>query len=101
MNARYGHTNLVARDWRRLAGFYIRPVRLRAGATRARLPRLPTLEAGTGVPDSGLRGIHLRLPGHGEEGPTLEIYAYDREGKVLPPAATHRPGLGTHRLRGR
>lgn len=23
MKARYGHTNLVARDWRRLAGFYV------------------------------------------------------------------------------
>jgi hypothetical protein len=25
MDARYGHTNLVARDWRRLAGFYVDP----------------------------------------------------------------------------
>jgi len=92
MKARYGHTNLVARDWRRLAGFYIdlfgcEPV------PPERDYRGPTLEAGTGVPDSGLRGIHLRLPGHGEEGPTLEIYAYDREGKALPPTA-NRPGWG-------
>ncbi len=92
MKARYGHTNLVARDWRRLAGFYsdlfgcvpVPPERDYRG---------PTLEAGTGVPGSGLRGVHLRLPGHGDEGPTLEIYAYDREESRLPPAA-NRPGWG-------
>jgi len=92
MKARYGHTNLVAGDWRRLAGFYIDlfgcvPV------PPERDYRGPSLEAGTGVPGSGLRGVHLRLPGHGDEGPTLEIYSYDREEPALPPAA-NRPGWG-------
>lgn len=92
MKARYGHTNLVARDWRRLAGFYVdlfgcEPV------PPERDYRGPVLEAGTGVAGSGLRGVHLRLPGHGAEGPTLEIYAYDREERRLPPAA-NRPGWG-------
>lgn len=92
MKAHYGHTNLVARDWRRLAGFYVDlfgcvpvpPERDYHG---------PILEAGTGVPGSGLRGVHLRLPGHGDDGPTLEIYAYDREEPALHPAA-NRPGWG-------
>jgi catechol 2,3-dioxygenase-like lactoylglutathione lyase family enzyme len=92
MTARYGHTNLVARDWRRLADFYIDlfgcvPV------PPERDYRGPTLEAGTGVPGSGMRGVHLRLPGHGADGPTLEIYTYDREEPPLPPAA-NRPGWG-------
>ena len=92
LKARYGHTNLVARDWRRLAGFYgdlfgCTPV------PPERDYRGPTLEAGTGVPDSGMRGIHLRLPGHGPDGPTLEIYTYDREEAALPSAA-NRPGWG-------
>ncbi len=92
MKARYGHTNLVARDWRRLAGFYVDlfgcvPV------PPERDYRGPTLEAGTGVLGSGLRGIHLRLPGHGAEGPTLEIYTYDREERPQTPAA-NRPGWG-------
>jgi predicted enzyme related to lactoylglutathione lyase len=92
MKARYGHTNLVARDWRHLAGFYSDLF----GCTPVppeRDYRGPTLEAGTGVRDSGLRGIHLRLPGHGADGPTLEIYAYDREETALPSAAK-RPGWG-------
>ena len=82
----------MARDWRRLAGFYVDlfgcvpvpPERDYHG---------PTLEAGTGVAGSGLRGVHLRLPGHGDEGPTLEIYAYDRGRAAAPPAA-NRPGWG-------
>lgn len=92
MTARYGHTNLVARDWRRLAAFYtdlfgcvpVPPERDYRG---------PVLEAGTGVAGSGLRGIHLRLPGHGQEGPTLEIYTYDRLEATQAPAA-NRPGWG-------
>lgn len=92
LNARYGHTNLVARDWRRLAGFYSDLF----GCTPVppeRDYRGPILEAGTGVPDSAMRGVHLRLPGYGDGGPTLEIYAYDREEAPLSPAA-NRPGWG-------
>ena len=74
--ARFVHTNLIARDWRRLAGFYeevfgcerVPPERDYAG---------PALEAGTGIRDARIRGVHLRLPGHLENGPTLEIYQYD------------------------
>jgi catechol 2,3-dioxygenase-like lactoylglutathione lyase family enzyme len=33
------------------------------------------------------------LPGHGEDGPPLEIYTYDREEPSRPPAA-NRPGWG-------
>jgi catechol 2,3-dioxygenase-like lactoylglutathione lyase family enzyme len=90
--ARYGHTNLIARDWRRLAAFYtdlfgctlVPPERDYAG---------PQLEAGTGVPGSTLKGAHLRLPGHGAEGPTLEIYTYSRPADG-PVPAVNRPGFG-------
>lgn len=89
--ARYGHTNLIARDWRRLAAFYeklfgcqvVPPERDYAG---------PTLEAGTGVAGATVRGVHLRLPGYGPDGPTLEIYSYSVEAGG-PPAAVNRPGF--------
>jgi predicted enzyme related to lactoylglutathione lyase len=92
LNARYGHTNLVARDWRLLAGFYeqlfgCEPV------PPERDYRGPDLEAGTGVAGAALRGVHLRLPGHGPTGPTLEIYQYEPELDAIP-QAVNRPGFG-------
>jgi hypothetical protein len=77
--ARFGHVNLVARDWRALARFYtevfgcvpVPPERDYSG---------PDLAAGTALPGARLRGVHLRLPGFeamGDAGPTLEIYTYD------------------------
>lgn len=90
--ARYVHTNLVARDWRALADFYTRlfgcefvpPERNDAGSA---------LEAGTGVAGATMSGVHLRLPGHGERGPTLEIYAYTPSLEASP-TAINRPGYG-------
>jgi predicted enzyme related to lactoylglutathione lyase len=90
--ARYVHTSLVARDWRRLARFYeevfgcvpLPPERDLAGEW---------LERGTGVPGARIRGIHLRLPGGGEGGPTLEVFEYAEPLTAFPPAA-NRPGLG-------
>lgn len=92
IDARFGHVNVIARDWRAMSSFYERvfgcvlvpPERDYSG---------PDLAAGTGVPDAALRGVHLRLPGHGPSGPTLEIYEYTTELPALPPAA-NRPGFG-------
>lgn len=92
VEARYAHTNLIARDWRALARFYERvlgcvpvpPERDLSGAE---------LEAGTGLSGARLRGVHLRLPGGGADGPTLELFGYDT---LLPHPGTavNRPGLG-------
>jgi len=90
--ARYVHTNLIARDWRALARFYqdvfgctvVPPERDYAG---------PELEAGSGVPGARLSGVHLRLPGCGPDGPTLEIYQYSRLAPGVEPLV-NRPGFG-------
>lgn len=89
--ARFVHTNLIARDWRALASFYTKvfgcelvpPERDYAG---------PDLEAGTGVRGAALRGVHLRLPGHGKAGPTLEIFTYSLNAAGARPAV-NRPGF--------
>ncbi len=91
MQATYVHTNIVARDWKALAGFYERvfgcepvpPERALSGGW---------LEAATGVGGAQIRGIHLRLPGHGTGGPTLEIFQYEPQAGGLEPAI-NRPGL--------
>ena len=72
---RYAHTNIIAKDWQKLVDFYIAvfecelkpPVRNQSG---------DWLASGTGVANASLEGAHLLLPGHGENGPTLEIYQY-------------------------
>ncbi len=93
--ARYVHTNLIAANWQAIARFYeevfgcvrVPPERDLSG---------PAMAAGTGLLAAHLRGIHLRLPGYGETGPTLEIFTYDSlcDGGQRPPAAVNRPGLG-------
>jgi predicted enzyme related to lactoylglutathione lyase len=75
IKAKYVHTNLIAEDWRTLARFYqevfgcvpVPPERDFQGEV---------LEAGTGIPGAHLRGVHLRLPGYTDSGPTLEIFSY-------------------------
>jgi predicted enzyme related to lactoylglutathione lyase len=92
LEARFVHTNLIAQDWRRLARFYeqvfgctpIPPERNLQGAW---------LEAATGVAGAQIQGIHLRLPGYGDNGPTLEIFQYtparERQGSGI-----NHPGFG-------
>ena len=90
--ARYVHTNLVARDWRRLAAFYEQVLGCRPVPPERHLTE-PWVERATGVPQGEIHGAHLRLPGLGEGGPTLEIFQYNAlaEGPV---PAINRPGLG-------
>jgi predicted enzyme related to lactoylglutathione lyase len=92
VNARFVHTNLIAQDWKKLARFYeqvfgcmpVPPERKLAGRW---------LEDGTGVPGAEICGMHLRLPGYGDEGPTLEIYQYNHH-EERPETAANRPGFG-------
>jgi predicted enzyme related to lactoylglutathione lyase len=90
-SAKYVHTNLIAEDWQALANFYqqlfgcipVPPERDFQGEK---------LEAGTGIPNAHLRGAHLRLPGYGENGPTLEIFNYNiLESRGM--TAANRPGF--------
>jgi len=72
---RFAHTNIVSTNWKALVDFYIKtfdckivpPIRNQCGVW---------LDKGTGLINAKLEGAHLLLPGHGENGPTLEIYQY-------------------------
>jgi catechol 2,3-dioxygenase-like lactoylglutathione lyase family enzyme len=83
---KYKHTNIVARDWRALAGFYENALGCVRVPPERRLSG-PWLEKVTGVRSASLSGAHLRLPGFGEDGPTLEIFQYSHNESKLPPAA--------------
>jgi len=92
LDARYVHTNLIAEDWRALADFYIRLFGCEV-APPERDYSGPLLDAGTGLEGARLTGVHLRLPGYGDQGPTLEIYSYNQL-RDRPPVAVNRPGFG-------
>lgn len=76
MSTRYAHTNLIARDWRRLASFYQEVFGCRPVPPERDLSG-EWLDKATGIEDSRISGIHLHLPGYGYDGPTLEIFQYD------------------------
>ena len=88
---KYVHTNLVARDWRKLADFYINVFNCE--------PVLPErdlkgkwLEDALSLSDAHITGIHLRLPGY-KDGPTLELFQYEPKSentRVYP----NTPGYG-------
>ena len=90
--ARFVHTNVVAADWRALASFYERVFGCEVVPPERHFTG-PALEAGTGVAGARLDGVHLRLPGHGPTGPTLEVFSYSPAADRLP-ALVNRPGLG-------
>ncbi len=90
--ARYVHTNLIAGDWRKLASFY-QDVFGCVPLPPERDFRGEALEAGTGIPGAHLRGLHLRLPGYDDFGPTLEIFSYTPQ-EHPSPTAVNRPGFG-------
>ncbi|MFH1136911.1 MAG: VOC family protein [Pseudomonadota bacterium] len=75
MTIKYAHTNLVARDWRNLSLFYRTVFECVPVPPQRRLSGSWLGEA-IGVPGASLEGEHLRLPGFGDEGPTLEIFSY-------------------------
>jgi len=91
MKAKYKHTNIIARDWRLLTRFYqdvfgcipVPPERDLSGEW---------LDRGTGVKDARFAGAHLRLPGHGDNGPTLEIYQYSHN-EPRSSTAANREGI--------
>jgi catechol 2,3-dioxygenase-like lactoylglutathione lyase family enzyme len=88
---RYAHTNLIANDWKRLQDFYVQVFACEAISTE-RDHKGPYFESLTGIPGGNARGRHLRLPGHGERGPTLEIFQYSKNDPTLPTSLT-RPGF--------
>jgi len=91
MKAKYKHTNIVARDWRKLAEFYQRVFGCEP-VPPERASGEEWVERCTGVPGAAIQGIHMRLPGHGDNGPTLEIFQYNKT-KKRPQTAINRPGL--------
>jgi predicted enzyme related to lactoylglutathione lyase len=92
IQAKYVHTNLIADDWRTLVEFYQRVFGCMPVPPERDL-KGEALEAGTGIPGATIRGMHLRLPGYGDSGPTIEIFQYNLM-TDRPTTAVNQPGWG-------
>jgi catechol 2,3-dioxygenase-like lactoylglutathione lyase family enzyme len=90
--ARFGHVNVTSRDWRRLATFYTEVFGCELVPPERDI-RSADLDAATGLHDAHLTGAHLRLPGYGAAGPTIEIFSYD-ELQPNPGTEVARAGWG-------
>jgi catechol 2,3-dioxygenase-like lactoylglutathione lyase family enzyme len=89
---RFGHVNVTSRDWRRLATFYTEVFGCELVPPERDI-RSADLDAATGLHDAHLTGAHLRLPGYGAAGPTIEIFSYD-ELQPNPGTEVARAGWG-------
>jgi catechol 2,3-dioxygenase-like lactoylglutathione lyase family enzyme len=92
IQAKYTHTNLIAKDWQKLARFYTDVFGCELVPPERDLSGDP-VERGTAITGVHLRGAHLRLPGYDESGPTLEIFNYEPLA-VEGVKAINRPGYG-------
>lgn len=93
LKIKYVHTNIVAKNWKKLADFYINvfgcpvipPIRNYSGND---------LDSAVNIKNVVLNGVHLLLPGYNKTGPTLEIFSYNpplkkQNRKVNTPGITH------------
>ena len=91
MQITYKHTNIISKNWRALVSFYqdvfgcvlVPPERNVSGSW---------VDKGTGVQSAHIFGAHLRLPGCGENGPTLEIFQY-KKNEPRATTAANREGI--------
>ncbi len=77
MNTKFSHVNIISKDWKKLAEFYMNVFECK--------PKLPERNLSgewvddlTNLSNTQIKGIHLILPGFDSNGPTLEIFEYNK-----------------------
>ncbi|MEM1295070.1 MAG: VOC family protein [Verrucomicrobiota bacterium] len=88
---RYAHTNIIAEDWKKLMRFYVEVFDC-VPVSSERDHRGKHTDDLTGIEDVRVVGQHLRVPGHGEHGPTIEIFTFNQQLSSQEPAI-NRPGF--------
>jgi predicted enzyme related to lactoylglutathione lyase len=72
---RFAHTNIAAKNWKLLSEFYVKIFGCKIKPPERKLSG-SWLDRAIGLQNAALEGVHLLLPGHGNDGPTLEIFSY-------------------------
>jgi predicted enzyme related to lactoylglutathione lyase len=88
---KFVHTNLVARDWRKLADFYISIFNCTPVPPEGEL-KGEWLDKAVNLEDTHIQGVHLRLPGY-VDGPILEVFQY-RQMEAAEKPNPNTPGFG-------
>lgn len=91
-NIKYVHTNLIAKDWRKLAEFYIRVLNCKPVLPERNLSG-DWIDDMTGISNVRVCGMHLSLPGY-DNGPTLEIFEYSTNSNKDEENFINRKGFG-------
>ena len=73
---RFAHTNIAAKDWKKLADFYINVFDCKIKPPQRDL-KGEWLDKAIGIKNARQVGVHLILPGFEKNAPTLEIFSYD------------------------
>ncbi len=91
MNIQFVHLNIVSKDWKKLAKFYMDVFNCN--------PKLPErhligdwLDNATNIKNAKIDGIHLALPGNFDYPPTLEIFEYNKNDSDST-KSINRPGF--------
>lgn len=93
MKIKYKHLNIIASDWRKLADFYVQALGCKLLPPERNLSG-SWISKSVGVENAEITGIHVLLPGHGENGTTIEILQYSKN-LPRPQTAANREGF-TH-----
>ncbi|MCK5470330.1 MAG: VOC family protein [Cyclobacteriaceae bacterium] len=73
---KYVHTNILAKDWKKLSQFYIDVFGCKPVYPERDL-KGEWIDNMTNISGVHIEGIHLELPGY-ENGPTIEIFGYNK-----------------------
>ncbi len=88
---RYVHTNIIAKDAKKLIDFYKKVFHCKS-INETRDLQGVWLDRLTGLNNAHITGEHLLLPGYAQDHPTLEIFSYDvLEGTIF--WEINRPGI--------
>ena len=86
---RFAHTNIAAKDWKKVADFYINIFDCKIKPPQRDL-KGKWLDDAIGIKNARQVGVHLILPGYeGIDAPTLEIFSYDEAVDNSPIMANH------------
>lgn len=92
MNIKYVHTNIIAKDWKKISKFYIdvfdcKPLYPERDLSGEWIEKL------TNIDNVKVKGIHLSLPGY-DNGPTLEIFEYEPKNLNSNESMINKQGFG-------